>query len=81
MDSQWTMNGCFGSGERRAVEARDGEMYGLDLVEPTGVFLSCVRFAFHPEYRQKKTSLWKRLKPKLVAEDPQLEALLAAESN
>ena len=30
------------------------------------------RFAFHPEYRQKKTNLWKRLKPKLLAEDPKI---------
>ena len=30
------------------------------------------RFAFHPEYRQKKTSQWKRLLPKLMAEDAKI---------
>jgi hypothetical protein len=33
------------------------------------------RFAFHTEYGQKKTQLWKRLKPKLIAEDPSLADL------
>ncbi|KAG1674925.1 hypothetical protein FOA52_014718 [Chlamydomonas sp. UWO 241] len=34
-----------------------------------------VRFAFHPENRQRKTSLWKRLRPKLIDEDPSLADL------
>jgi len=32
-------------------------------------------FAFHPHFKQKKTSLWKRIKPKLIAEDPSLAYL------
>ncbi|GAX75854.1 hypothetical protein CEUSTIGMA_g3297.t1 [Chlamydomonas eustigma] len=32
-------------------------------------------FAFHPQFKQKKTSLWKRIKPKLIAEDPTLAYL------
>ena len=30
------------------------------------------RFAFHPEFRQKKMSQWKRLLPKLMAEDAKI---------
>ncbi|GFR46736.1 hypothetical protein Agub_g8359 [Astrephomene gubernaculifera] len=37
-----------------------------------------LRFNFHTKYRQKKASLWQRLRPQLVAEDPYLQATDAA---
>lgn len=43
---------------------------GMRHEDPTTSFVRDLRFNFHPQYKQKKTNLWNRLKPKLQAEDP-----------
>ncbi|KAG2487697.1 hypothetical protein HYH03_013696 [Edaphochlamys debaryana] len=47
---------------------------GLRPSDPVDDAVNRWRFNFHTKYKQRKTSLWGRLRPKLIAEDPSLEA-------
>ncbi|GLC55851.1 hypothetical protein PLESTB_001035700 [Pleodorina starrii] len=47
---------------------------GVRHSEPVDDDINRLRFNFHTKYRKGKTSLWKRLRPLLVAEDPALQS-------
>lgn len=49
---------------------REGLRHDDDPLD--GDAVNRLRFSFHSKYKQKKTSLWKRLRPQLVSEDPVL---------
>ncbi|EFJ42375.1 mitochondrial ribosomal protein S15 [Volvox carteri f. nagariensis] len=51
---------------------------GLTVNDPVDDQINRLRFNFHTKYRQGKTSMWYRLRPKLIAEDPVLQAADAA---
>ncbi|GIL48659.1 hypothetical protein Vafri_5127 [Volvox africanus] len=47
---------------------------GTRSSDPVDDQINRLRFNFHTKYRQGKTSMWYRLRPKLVAEDPALQS-------
>ncbi|GIL69516.1 hypothetical protein Vretimale_13615 [Volvox reticuliferus] len=51
---------------------------GTRSCDPVDDQINRLRFNFHTKYRQGKTSMWYRLRPKLVAEDPALQSADAA---
>ncbi|GLI62669.1 hypothetical protein VaNZ11_005344 [Volvox africanus] len=51
---------------------------GTRSSDPVDEQINRLRFNFHTKYRQGKTSMWYRLRPKLVTEDPALQSADAA---